>query len=416
MFLTKLEVLNADGTIAKSRINKAAETSFIPMEKRKGILKRYARRVGDWDILLYDSPPSQVQLPTAKIRFALEPSAEDSLDQSYRSLIVPAVLSALSLTATLLLFGKWEREASLDSPDAKPIAFLKANTEKIERRSRKRIIWQDIDEGGSIYSGDAVRTPPKAEGNVQLVRGDTIVTLEPDSLIVLDESNGRLELNLVSGSLLVDSKGTGKNPAAGPVIRSGNTRLELGKSGTQLSLSKTKGAEANVAVAKGQVEIKAGDKKIVVEEGKIGTLSSGGVTTTVGLESLSPKPNETIIINRLPDGRGTFTWKPLAGEGRVHLELGAFRGEVKDVGANGPVGAGSVNAVVPVGTFYWRLVRRDAAGKPGATSMVLRAEGVYQTPPSLYAPAAGEVVLIKPKAPGIDFSWSRPPKVGALTL
>ncbi len=337
------------------------------------------------------------------------------MDSTYRSLIVPAILSALSLAATFYWFGKWEREASLGAPDAKPIAYLKSNTEKIERRSKSRIIWQSIDEGGSLYSGDAVRTPPKAEGNVQLIQGDTVVTLEPDSLIVLEDGKGRLELNLVSGSLLVDSKG-GKSAQNGPVIRSGSTKLELGKGGTQLSLSRNKGSEASVAVGKGQVEIASGDKKLVVGEGKVGTVSSSGVASAAGLETLGPKPNEIILLNKLPGRAASFTWKPLSGDGQIHLELGPFRNEVKDTGVAAGIATGRLLYAVPAGPFYWRLVRRDATGKPGTSSMVLRAEGLFLAPPSLYGPAADETFVLKPKMPGISFNWSKPGKSSEVTL
>jgi hypothetical protein len=51
-----------------------------------------------------------------------------------------------------------------------------------------------------------IRTPPRTEGSVQLIQDETVVTLEADSLIVLEDTQGRLELNLVSGALLVEKR------------------------------------------------------------------------------------------------------------------------------------------------------------------------------------------------------------------
>jgi hypothetical protein len=338
-----------------------------------------------------------------------------------RSLLVPALLSVTSLAVTVWWFDKLEREASLGAPDAQPIAYLKAARDPIERRTKSRIMWQTLGEGGPLYSGDAIRTPPRTEGSVQLIQDETIVTLEADSLIVLEDTQGRLELNLVSGALLVEKRqeAPGK-PAAttakGPVIRSGKTRLELG-AGAEVSLARAKGAEATVAVAKGQVEVAAGAKSLMVNAGQVGTVGSdGGVKAQAGIEATSPAPGAVIVLERADARVVAFAWRPLEEKGSVRLELGPQRTELHDAGAPANPATGALRAEVPAGTFYWRLVLRGSDGKVLATSPVLRAEGVVPTPPSLYGPEAlGSFVLAKD---GVDvqFSWSRPARARDLTL
>ena len=337
-----------------------------------------------------------------------------------RSLIIPGILSALSFAMTLYWFGRQE-QATFSAKSGEAIAYLKAGNDKIERRSKSRIMWQAVNEGTAFYSGDAVRTLPRAEGSVQLIKGNMLVTLEPDSLIVLEDNKGSLELNLVSGSLLVESKqATGKGDdtkASSPVIRSGNTKLNLGGKDAQLSLSKSANSEASVAVTKGDIEIKSGDKTVKVEEGKVSTLSADGkIKTEASIETVSPAPNEVLVINRLPEKRATFSWKPLATGTKVTLEAGLSRSELVGAGNTVDGAVGKIAWQIPVGPFFWRIVLRDAAGKQLSASATLRAEGLFISPPLLLAPAASEIVVIKPKQRIVSLLWQVPAKAKGVRL
>jgi hypothetical protein len=338
-----------------------------------------------------------------------------------RSLIVPALLSAASFGATILYFQRAERDAGGLARDAKPIAYLKTAKNQIERRQKARVIWQDVDAGAAFYPGDAIRTSATAEGSVQLVKEGTTLTLEADSLIVLEEGqSGGLELNLVSGSLLVDASGApaaggAKSAALAPVIKAGGTKVSLA-GGSQLSLTKQQGKDATIAVTKGQVEVKAGDKAFKVDEGKAGTLGKEGVATAASLAVLAPKPNESVVVNRLPGGRLAFTFAPAPAAKEVRLELGASRTALVDVGVAAPGASGGVSAKVPLGTFYWRLVGYDASRKVVASTIAFRAEGLYVAPPELYAPGNGAVIVPRAGQSELSLTWSRPERAAAMTL
>lgn|GEM_PF-3870820 len=338
-----------------------------------------------------------------------------------RSLIIPGILSAVSFAATIFWFGRLEKQVTVGATVGDPIAFLKTGNDKIERRSKSRIMWQAVGEGTPFFAGDAVRTLPRAEGSVQLIKGSMVVTLEPDSLIVLEDNKGALELNLVSGSLLVESKkSSGKDDlskGAAPVIRAGNTKVELGGKDAQLSLSKTANAEASIAVTKGDIELKSGNNTVKVSEGKVSTLSADGkVKTEASIETTGPAPGEVLVINRLPEKRATFSWKPLDKGSKIHFEAGPSRTELKPTGLVADGSAGQLAWQIPVGPFFWRLVLRDATGKQLSASIALRAEGLFISPPVLLAPSASETLVIKPKSRAVSLSWQTPPKAIGIRL
>lgn len=333
--------------------------------------------------------------------------------RTLKSLIVPALLSALGFAVTIFWHARLETaERARESLSGVKVAHLKDGDRGIEKRPKARLIWQEIPKGTQLYLGDAVRTTSGAEGKVELDDG-TVIAMEPDSLIVLETGTGGLELNLVSGSLFV-AKETPKSPSAtktAAVIKAGSTKLVLG-GGTQLSLSKAEGAQATVAVVQGDVAVKSGSREFTVKQGSAGTVGASGVDTTALIEALSPKPNAVLPFKDDTPPRATFRWTPLSKDYAVELALGTARSALKVATAPVPGDRGSLSFEVPDGPFYWQLRARRAsdAGKTLA-SVVLKAETVRLTPPLLLAPAPGAALYMAAKEPGsppsveVAFAW-----------
>jgi hypothetical protein len=341
------------------------------------------------------------------------------VESAYRSLLIPAILSAISFATTIYVFDRWEKAEAFEEDDSNEAGYLKDSRNGIERRHKSRLLWQEVNSGSKIYFGDAVRTPPRAEGNVQLVQGDTIITLEPNSLIVLEKKQGQLELNLLSGSLLVDSKSgqkKGSDPnAKGPIIRAGKTQVEVGK-GTQLSLSKAQGSEANIAVVKGEAAVQSGGKEFKVNEGKTGVISGDELQTESNIEVLSPASGAIVVLNNLKDRRLGFSFKPIAADLRVSLEAGPNRSELKDTGVSVSGSIGKMAMAVPAEVFYWRFVARDGTGRVVTASVPMRAEGVFAAAPELFSPESNAVITPGAGEQRLTFNWSKVPKAASLRL
>lgn len=340
------------------------------------------------------------------------------VESAYRSLLIPAVLSAISFATTFYVFDRLEKSSTFHADESDEAGFLRYSRNDIERRSKSRLLWQAVESGAKIYYGDAVRTAPRAEGNVQLVQGDTVITLEPNSLIVLERAQGQLQLNLLSGSLLVDARGdgkSGKGGGKGPVIKAGKTTVEIGK-GTQLSMSKSQGAEANIAVVKGQAAVQAGGKAFKVDAGQTGIMAGDGMRTEANIEVLAPAANAVVLLNHLKDRRLAFTFKPLKADLRVSLEMGPSRSELIATGASTSGAAGALAAQVPSDVFYWRLVAKDVAGRTLSTSVPMRAEGMFVAAPELFSPDAAAMLATKPGLEQLTFSWAKIPQAERLRL
>lgn len=333
-----------------------------------------------------------------------------------RSLLAPALLSLTGFAVTMRWHAQFDAPLR-DSAGGVAVATLAEGRDGVEKRPKRRLIWQEIPPGAELYRGDAVRTAPNAEGRVRLADG-TVIAMEPNSLIILEETKGGLELNLVSGSLFVakeaaPDRATTKTDKRALVtsIKAGATHLVLGATSTQLSLSKLEGAAATVAVAKGDVAVKAGEKQFTVKEGTAGTVDAQGLDVSSTIETTSPPPNAILAVTEGKASRVAFRWQPLSKEHLVHLELGTTREALRPATAEVAGDVGGLTFAVPDGIFYWQLkARLKNQPNKAAASVVLRAETVQLTPPELVSPAVGTTLFLEKETTEVELSWRRSPK------
>lgn len=74
-----------------------------------------------------------------------------------------------------------------------------------QRKFPDRMLWEDLEQGMSVFDKDSVRTDEASEAVVHLNSG-TQIELDPQSMVVLQLKENREILHLGEGSLLVDGK------------------------------------------------------------------------------------------------------------------------------------------------------------------------------------------------------------------
>ncbi len=314
-------------------------------------------------------------------------------------LILPAIISVAGVVVTQMWYMKASKITFVKAI-GQPIAVLQQRSDRVERRPTTRLIWQDVDQGETLFSGEAVRTTAKASGRIQFIQSGVTVGLEPDSLVVIEETNGNVALNLVNGGVFVKSEGaseSGKNKKndnlSQPVIKAGSKTISLTDNKSELNLSLSESGQASLVVNKGNVAVtsntgtqketlKAGDSKA------LSTTASAPATITIIL----PRPNTVLPIS-IKSSAMMIEWKPDSTLGLLTLEMGTTRDQLSPVGAtfSGSIGRATIQA--KSGGFFWRLISKDKNGKILAQSPTIYNEGLALEAPKLLTNANGERIL-----------------------
>ncbi len=159
-----------------------------------------------------------------------------------------------------------------------PIALLQEALKGVQKKSTRKIIWEDVSKDASLFSGESLRTSPNSEAKILFLKPNTLIELEPDSLIVLEESPKGLKLDFLKGNLFIKNNKNGPKGGSGQklVLKSGNNIIDVKNS--SLSLSKTKSGSVDLDVFEGSAAIKGKDGKIKsIDKTKSGTLSNEGL-------------------------------------------------------------------------------------------------------------------------------------------
>lgn len=347
-------------------------------------------------------------------------------------LLLPFLISVLGYALTLY----WYFRTGPDTEDLysgmQPIAYLKEGVNEIDKRPAKRLIWQPVTIGDQMYAGERIRTSSRAEGLVQLVDSGTAIGLEPDSLIVLEKSKGEVSLDLLDGALFVKNVKEPEQPSGSkktsdktkmaaltkaPIIKAGTTKIELGTKDAEMSLSIDKKGQANVAVTKGQVEVKGSDSKnnVVLKEGAAGNITKKGITQDEVIQVITPAANAVIDVGDTSAGAGSavlFKWKPISADYKVFLHKGESR-DVLTRFTTSPVSgsAGAMKVNLPVGVFFWQLIATKGNAPDSSDAMkslVFRAEAATFAPPEIMGPIANEKIFLAEGPASVELNWIAP--------
>jgi hypothetical protein len=333
-------------------------------------------------------------------------------------LTFPAIISLLGLGITQAWYMKTTDSKPLKANAGDAIAILATKNDVIERRPTTRIIWERLGQGEQLYGGEAVRTGPKSSGKITFIKSGMSIGLEPDSLVIMEESNGKLQLNLVNGGVFVrndasnggtnGSSSGSKNKTEQPILKAGDKKIELSGKSSELNLSVSDSGMANVQVAKG-------DAKIASAEGKMETLKEGAskaLSTNAGapaiLDLSGPRSGSGIPISGLND-QVSLSWNNAPDGSMIFLETGNTRDTLTRLPQGIAGKSGKINLPVRPGDFFWRMVAvKD--GKIVAMGPTTFNQGVTMDPPKLLTYASNEKIILSNanQNPQVRLSWTRP--------
>jgi hypothetical protein len=330
------------------------------------------------------------------------------------SLAMPALISCLGLVLTEAWYIKMASKPSSIGSTGPALAILDSKTDVIERRPTTRIIWEDLGQGEPLFSGEAVRTSGKASGDITFIKSGMTIKLEPDSLVIIEEADGKLQLNLVNGGVFVKSDdkhgdASKKTESDQPVLKAGNQKIHLsGAKTSEMSLSVSESGSASIQVTKGDVKVGAdGGKAETIAEGKTKSVATTAAGPTI-FEVQGPRSGTTIPMTGNGD-RMTLKWLDPPVGATVFFESGSRRDNLVRQAGGVPATAKVMAGALMAGEFFWRLVAvKD--GKIVAMGATNFNTGLALEVPKLISNASNEKIILKEGGtpPEIHLMWTRP--------
>jgi hypothetical protein len=304
-------------------------------------------------------------------------------------LVMAGVFSGAGFYATSYWYDSVK---SADAPsNTANIARIIDTRNEVQRKRAQRTIWQGVDNQIELGAGDSVRTGPSGGARIEFVKSKAIIELDPDSLVIIEEKQGKVALDFLKGNLFVKN-GEGDQ-----------------------SLTVTSGAK-EIDLSKGDVALGRGASGDLVQT----DLSGTGPVKSGGFQILSPRPFATFFIDPTNLKSFNFSWVPLKDAAEVKLQIGASPSELVDA----PIGtvqpsaaavAGKISSVLKVGVHYWRLAAyaKDASGviskTPFATSNTMKLDLRPRTPPiQIYPLAKAHIRMRTQTSNTVTFNWSNP--------
>ena len=320
------------------------------------------------------------------------------------------ILAAIiSLTCFCFSFYWYKngRKATGSVNRSKPIAYLEDSTAGVQRKPARRVIWQRIAAGDMLYAKEAIRTPSDSSAEITFIGSDTKIELEPDSVIVLEETSGDVALNFLKGNVFVAGGGGG-----GLKIKSGDSVVEAGSG--ELNLSKGAGKDLELQVLKGNAKLNANGKSIELKKNQIGKISGSGLEVEKDLlEIKHPISNSKVFVDFLKKEAVQIAWKKVSDDYDYELLAGNKKDRMQKMQSIEVAKTGDrLTASFKPGFVYWQLLAKPKKqGLKQLKSAVLKIKVVSIKPPAFVEPQQGQKLRLKPEKPVVELRWTDPMKM-----
>lgn len=316
-----------------------------------------------------------------------------------RRLVLAFCLSLLGLILTNTFFGG---DGALKRRHGQePIAKLLDSLNEVQRKPLGKLVWESVTKGEDLFPGEDIRTSAASSAKIFLVASKTVIELDPDSLIRLEQNPDGLALNFLEGNMLV--KGSGE----GLTLKAGDNAINLANA--DLALSKSPSGNVDLEILKGQAQLMKDGKQITIDNTTAGVLTGAGVQADESrIRVTSPLPGEPVLVDPAKREPLVFKWEKLPEGYDVYVERGTTRSNLSRSDASRTnAEIGSLDFVSKLGKYYFRLVgvpRQE--GQPTLSSKIIALEVEPKTPPQPLSPAVDEVVILQDTTGGLDFKWA----------
>lgn len=279
------------------------------------------------------------------------------MNRNLRRLLIAFTVSCACYFGTWFWYQKG-KTASADNSNSKPIARLQSHINEVQRKPIARVIWENISKNETLFVGETIRTSANSEATISFLGTNTMIELEPDSMIALEEGQGSFALNFLKGNMFLRKKEgdvvTGEEQKE-LVVKVGNNKVNL--SNAEVSLSKRGKGPVDLQVFSGQAKVDNQGKTVTLDKSTIGKLKEDSIEKDkVLIEIISPQANSEMYSEPSQLKNVTFTWKPIDDNYEMKLRWGHNRKSFnKQVTTSVAAKDGKITQSVRPGKLYWQL-------------------------------------------------------------
>lgn len=289
------------------------------------------------------------------------------------------------------------------------VAKLSLIEKTVQRKLDREVLWDDMAVEELLYQKDAVRTSEQSRAKITFDDG-TILELAENSLVVLDRSEDKLNVEFVKGSI---SAAGGGGPGKGIEIQTQNGKVELGEGGNKGALNLTSGAGGlELTVLEGAAKVKnaSGESQQIGKDEKGKLTGTGAIQkqkVTIKLELPMPASR---FIAEAKTIQVPFTWQlaaPLeAAKTKLRLQISQDTEFTKGVINRLPTAANRMDLDMAEGTYYWRVQLVDSESGKATEQTEPRLFRVQRhSVAQLDSPNAQEEISFFKDKPVVLFAW-----------
>ncbi len=329
----------------------------------------------------------------------------------WKRLAWAALLSCSCFAATHLWYNSTQPDKSRNNGEI-PLAQVGRVGEEVKKKSATRLLWQEVKTGDNLYNNESIRTSSTSEIRIQFDDG-RYIDLEPDSLVILQKTQGEIALDLMEGSVFVNAKAGGDSAnSPGLVLNSNGNKVDL--SGASASLSKGKGNSVDLQVLEGKATIK--DKNGQTKEVTQGTTAMGS-SESLKIEILSPAPQKPYYIDPDANQLVAFQWKGFPAEYKISLMAGSTRKDLKEWASSNVVGAKELQTKFTIGKYFWKLVARDPkTNEIKGESSTFKTEFIARYAPTILFPLVDAEIPVDRFPTSLTLKWQKGDEANRVSL
>ena len=328
------------------------------------------------------------------------------MDARTRSAAVQSSFTLLGAIASLAFLGLQlkrvlEPKVYLGK-DLIPIAKLEFESNTVERKFFREVLWNDVEDSEPLYLRDAIRTGPESEARIRFDDGTELSLLE-NSLVVLERDEGQIRVDFQQGAVSAKA-GTGK----GFAIRTGEGLIRVSEADGKSGAIDLRGAGEDVVVAveggRAEIETQTGKTQIGVDE--LGSLSKNGGVQTRKLDvELQYPVSGAKIIRQLNKQEVGFLWKLKNNLSNLRIQI-ARDPDFQRIEIERPVRQSQFSIKLSDGMYYWRIVTRSENNEIEIRSKVSHFSIFNLDAPTLLTPENEQRASYMNDPPVIDLVWS----------
>lgn len=293
--------------------------------------------------------------------------------QPYGRFLIAGLISLTSLGLVLAWYYLSAPENKTVS-DQQPIAIVKKIKEEVDRRPAKRQVWQTINKGEVVYSGEAIRTAKSSEVKIQFLDGSRSIDIEPESIVlILQSANKEFSLDLMEGGASVVAD---KTDADG--------KLNLIQNGKTVEL---KGAATLSKSGSGGLEIQSDDDS----DGKNPFFAVMNDQKLMGFKLLQPQKDINLLID-IDKPTVDIVWSGIPAGFKTKIALGTERNNLNQTFETS---TSEFQLKLPSGFYFYKLYfTNPATGQMVGESKLQRLKISDRKFPVFVSPTANQFITI----------------------